>query len=105
MEGYEPDPSIKAEPIQNGRNGKGKSQPRSQNEGHRRSKPSTKKSANAKRESKTGDVDGNKVPAKPKHKHTRRTSGNSQANSQHRHSRSGQSEEWGSLMGGGFRNK
>ncbi|MCU7960122.1 MAG: DEAD/DEAH box helicase [gamma proteobacterium symbiont of Bathyaustriella thionipta] len=27
LEGYEPDPSIKAEPIQNGRNGKGRSQP------------------------------------------------------------------------------
>jgi ATP-dependent RNA helicase RhlE len=103
LEGYEPDPSIKAEPIQNGRNGKGKSQPRRQNEGHRRSKPSTKKSANAKSESNTGEVDGNKAPAK--HKHSRRKPGNSQTPSQHRHSRSGQGEEWGSLMGGGSRNK
>ncbi len=33
IEGYEPDPSIKAEPIQNGRNNRGHSQPRSQNRG------------------------------------------------------------------------
>ena len=31
IEGYEPDPSIKAEPIQNGRNNRGRSQPRNQN--------------------------------------------------------------------------
>ncbi len=33
IEGYEPDPSIKAEPIQNGRNNRGRSQPRNQNRG------------------------------------------------------------------------
>jgi len=33
IEGYEPDPSIKAEPIQNGRNKQGRSQPRNQNRG------------------------------------------------------------------------
>ncbi len=31
IEGYEPDPSIKAEPIQNGRNNRGRAQPRNQN--------------------------------------------------------------------------
>ncbi len=31
IEGYEPDPSIKAEPIQNGRNNRRRSQPRNQN--------------------------------------------------------------------------
>ena len=30
LAGYEPDPDVQAEPIQNGRNGKGRSQPRQQ---------------------------------------------------------------------------
>jgi len=42
-EGYEPDPGIRAEPIQNGRNGGGRSQPRNQSgrrkQGNRQSKP------------------------------------------------------------------
>ncbi|WJW76314.1 ATP-dependent RNA helicase RhlE [Thiohalobacter sp. IOR34] len=36
LDGYEPDPSIRAEPIQNGRGGKGRTQPRKQAEGRRR---------------------------------------------------------------------
>jgi len=65
LEGYEPDPNIKAEPIQNGRNGKGRSQPRKQAGG--RGKPAAKKSGDAWRKS-----------------------GNSQGKSQHRQPRSGQ---------------
>ena len=38
IEGYEPDPRIKAEPIQNGRNNRGRSQPRNQNGGRGRSR-------------------------------------------------------------------
>ncbi len=38
LEGYEPDPSIRAEPVQEGRNGKGRSQPRKQEEGRGRRK-------------------------------------------------------------------
>ena len=67
LEGYEPDPNIKAEPIQNGRNGKGRSQPRKQAGGHGRGKPAAKKSSNAWSKS-----------------------GNSQGKSQHRQPRSGQ---------------
>ncbi len=101
LDGYEPDPGIKAEPIQNGRNGKSKPQPRRQNEGHRRNKPTAKKSANAKRETRSGQNDGNSTAAKPKHKHSQHKADNSQS----RHSPSSQGEEWGALMGGGFRNK
>ncbi len=44
LEGYEPDPSIKAEPIQNGRNNKGRSQPRKQGDGrHRGNNPGNKR--------------------------------------------------------------
>jgi len=67
LEGYEPDPNIKAEPIQNGRNGKGRSQPRKQAGGHGRGKPAAKKSGDAWRKS-----------------------GHSQGKSQHRQPRSGQ---------------
>jgi len=67
LEGYEPDPNIKAEPIQNGRNGKGRSQPRKQAGGRARGKPAAKKSSDAWRKS-----------------------GHSQGKSQHRQPRSGQ---------------
>jgi len=64
LEGYEPDPSIKAEPIQNGRNGKGRS-------------PSSRQ----------GDNRGNGAPKRAGG--GRRKSGATPAKSQHRHSRSG----------------
>jgi len=67
LEGYEPDPNIKAEPIQNGRNGKGRSQPRKQAGGRGQGKPAAKKSGDAWRKS-----------------------GHSQGKSQHRQPRSGQ---------------
>jgi ATP-dependent RNA helicase RhlE len=68
LEGYTPDPGIKAEPIQNGRNGKGRSQPQKQS-GAKRNGPKSDNSA---------------------HKHVRRKSGGNQAKPQHRYSRSGQ---------------
>lgn len=47
LEGYEPDPSIKPEPIKNGRSNRGgRSQAPRQNNGNGRRKPSAKKSAN-----------------------------------------------------------
>ena len=70
LEGYAPDPGIKAEPIQNGRNGKGRSQPRKQASGKR-----------------SGPKSGN---SKAAHKHVHRKSGGNQAKPQHRHARSGQ---------------
>ena len=48
LEGYEPDPSIRAEPIQNGRNGGGRSQPRNQSsrrrQGNSQSRPQNRQS-------------------------------------------------------------
>jgi len=52
MEGYEPDPSIKAEPIQNGRNGNGKGRPsQKQGDGRNRGRSSTSKPANGRHKS------------------------------------------------------
>jgi ATP-dependent RNA helicase RhlE len=70
LEGYTPDPGIKAEPIQNGRNGKGRSQPQKQAGGKRGGQKTTS--------------------SKSTHKHVHRKSGGNQAKPQHRHSRSGQ---------------
>jgi ATP-dependent RNA helicase RhlE len=48
LEGYEPDPGIRAEPIQNGRNGGGRSQPRNQSgrrrQGNSQSRPQNRQS-------------------------------------------------------------
>jgi len=43
LEGYEPDPSIKAEPIQNGRNNKGRSRPGKQDDNRSRGNSSGKR--------------------------------------------------------------
>ncbi|MCP3666990.1 MAG: ATP-dependent RNA helicase RhlE [Gammaproteobacteria bacterium] len=104
LEEYEPDPSIKAEPIQNGRNGKGRSQPRKHTEGRSRHRPSSKKSTDSRRSSQSGQSEGERKQANPAGKRTRRKPGNSQANSQQRRSRSGQGRERASLLGGGSRN-
>ena len=42
LEGYEPDPGIRAEPIQNGRNGGGRSQPRNQSGRRKQANPQSK---------------------------------------------------------------
>ncbi len=107
---YEPDPNIKAEPIQNGRNGKGRSQPRRQSEGHRRGRASASKSAEARRNTSTERSEEGHTPSKSPHKHVRRKAGDSQAKQPHRHPRSGQGKaaqgkERAALLGGGFRNK
>jgi len=55
LEGYEPDPAIRAEPIQNGRSSNGRSQPRKQAEGHSRSRSSpANRSADARRQPRSG---------------------------------------------------
>ena len=55
LEGYEPDPGIRAEPIQNGRNGGGRSQPRNQSgrrkQGNPQSKPRNWQSRSRRRQS------------------------------------------------------
>ncbi|MEN8108653.1 MAG: DEAD/DEAH box helicase [Pseudomonadota bacterium] len=98
LEGYQPDPNIKAEPIQNGRNGRGRSQPRNQVNGRGRS--TAKKSAGARNASASTGSGGKRAASKPAHKHVRRKSSDTPAKPQHRHSRSGQGGERAALLGG-----
>jgi len=105
VEGYEPDPSIRAEPIQNGRKGRGGSQPRRPTEGHRRGTPSAPKPADARRGSRSDRPGEKRAASTPNHKHVRRKTGESQAQSPHRHARSGPGREKPALLGGGSRPK
>ena len=82
LEGYAPDPGIKAEPIQNGRNGKSHSRPRKHTEGRSRGKSSADRHTSGATGSGT-----KRAPSKPGKKHIRRKSGDAQAAPQHRHSR------------------
>ncbi len=105
LEGYEPDPSIRAEPIQNRRNGTDRSQPRKQAEGRCRGRSSAKRLADARRESTSDRSEEKRTSPKPIHKHVRRKSSNPQAKPQHGHPRSGRGQERAALLGGGFRDK
>jgi len=86
LDGYAPDPSIPAEPIQNGRNGKGRSQPRKQADGRGRGRSSAGKPGQS------ADA-GQRTSTTPKHRHVRRKTNEAQATSQHRHPRSGRVQE------------
>ncbi len=91
LDGYEPDPSIKAEPIQNGRNGKGggrSSQPRKRAAGGNHGKPS-----------------GNSNAPKATRKPARRKPAGAQAKPQSHRSRAGGGQEKAALLGGGYRGK
>ncbi len=86
LDGYEPDPNIKAEPIQNGRNGKGgrSSQPRKRAAGGHRGKPS-----------------GNSNAPKA----ARRKPAGARAKPQSQRSRASGGQEKAALLGGGYRGK
>ncbi len=94
IEGYEPDPRIKAEPIQNGRN---RSQPRNQSRGRNQGRASNKPSANAPRKSRSNSSEEKRSQAKPAQRHTK--SGNSAVK---RPLRSERVQEIPALLGGGF---
>ncbi|MCP4406658.1 MAG: DEAD/DEAH box helicase [Gammaproteobacteria bacterium] len=103
LEGYEPDPRIQAEPIQTGRNGRGRSQSRKQSSGgSRRSGSSAKKSVAARHPSRSDRSGKKHSPQKPAHRQVRRKPRNSQASSQHRRPPSGPGRERAALLGGGF---
>ena len=67
LEGYEPDPRIKAEPIQNGRNGKSRSQPRKHTEGRNQGKSSAKKIANNPQKSRSYRPEKKRTASKASH--------------------------------------
>jgi ATP-dependent RNA helicase RhlE len=105
LEGYEPDPDIRAEPIQNGRNGKGRSQPRKQTKDHNRGRSPISKSAGARLEPGSNRPEEKRTAPIASHTPARRKSKDSQAKPKHRRRRSGRGQEEAALFGGGFRNE
>jgi ATP-dependent RNA helicase RhlE len=103
LEGYKPDPSIQAEPVQKGRNGRGRSQPRKQAEGRSRVRSSAKRSTDARSKSRSDRSEEKRTPPKPTHSRVWRQSRDSQAKSQHRPPRSGRGQGRAARLGGGFR--
>jgi ATP-dependent RNA helicase RhlE len=94
LEGYEPDPSIKAEPVQKGRNAKGGGQPRKQGQNRRRGGNVAKKSATGRGKSGASAPNGNRGPRKQAGK-----SGNGGQQNRTR-GRTGGNGERASLLGG-----
>lgn len=99
LQGYEPDPNLRAEPIQSGRNGKGHSQPRKQTEGRGRNRSSANRKAN----SRTDPLESKRSAPKPAYKSTECKSGSTQTKSQNRQQRSSRRQETAALFGGDFR--
>jgi ATP-dependent RNA helicase RhlE len=97
LEGYAPDPNIKAEPIPNGRNSLGPSQRRKPAEGRARRGASPKQSATADHGSGSARSEERRAPPNAPHKHIRRKPGDSQGKPQHRHPRSGQARRRAAL--------
>ncbi len=103
LDGYQPDPSIKAEPIQNGRNNKGRSQPRGNNDGRNRSRTSNKRSADSRRKARSDQPEQKRSSDKPVHKQVQPKTNGSQAKPQAWRQRSAQGRQRASLLGGGTR--
>jgi ATP-dependent RNA helicase RhlE len=99
LDGYTPDPGIKAEPIVNGRNVRGRAQPRKQTGGRNRGKPSAKGTSNTRR---TGEK---RAATKPARQPVRRKSGNTAAAPQHRRPHAGYNRETAALFGGNSRDE
>ncbi|MES9826400.1 MAG: DEAD/DEAH box helicase [Candidatus Thiodiazotropha endolucinida] len=99
VEGYEPDPNIKAEPIQKRANGHDRVQNRKPNGNKNRVNTNKKRSVNKTRQS-DARIDAEKQsPTKATHKHKRSKQNESQS-STHRHSRVKRSKEIAALLGG-----
>ena len=105
LKGYEPDPGIRAAPIENGRDGKGRSQPRTRVEAPRRTRASAKRTRDGRLDSGSARPEEKRNPSKPAHKHVRRKSSDSPAQAQHRRPRSGRGQERAALLGGGSRDE
>ncbi|MBW9266893.1 MAG: DEAD/DEAH box helicase [Candidatus Thiodiazotropha sp. (ex. Lucinisca nassula)] len=99
VEGYEPDPNIKAEPIQKRGNGHDRIQNRKPNGNKNRVNTTKKRSVNKTRQSDTRIDAEKQSPTKATHKHKRSKQNESQS-STHRHSRVKRSKEVAALLGG-----
>ena len=101
LDGFEPDPGIQAEPIQNGGKNKGRSQPRKQNQARRRggspagNQPTSRKKASSER------VKKKRTPQQAAQKPGPHKSGSMRPGAQRSRARPGQARERASLLGGG----
>ncbi len=102
LDGYQPDPSIKAEPIVNGRNGNGRSQPQRQSEGRNRSKAPSIKSPDTRRATGSSKSTEKRASDKPAHRHVQRKTSSSKPPAWR--PRSAQGGQRAALLGGGTRN-
>jgi len=100
LDGYEPDPSIRAEPIQNGRNSRGRSQSREQGQGRRRGSTADDRAGATPKDSGSARSGPQRSSAKSTTKHVRRKSNDAQANKQNRSQRSSRQQERAALFGG-----
>ncbi len=103
LDGYQPDPSIKAEPIVNGRNGNSRSQPRKQAAGRNRSKSPSPKAPDTRRATGSNKSEEKRTSSKPAHRHVQRKTSSSSAKPQAWRPRSAQSGQRASLLGGNTR--
>ncbi|MCM8857847.1 MAG: ATP-dependent RNA helicase RhlE [Candidatus Thiodiazotropha sp.] len=102
LAGYEPDPSIKAEPIQKRRNNNDRTQSRKPSSRRNGIKTTANKPGSARQHSNSKAKDEQSSQAKPPHKHSRRKQSEDKTQSTHRHARPGRRKETAALLGGGF---
>ena len=105
LEGYEPDPNIKAEPIQKGRDANRRAQPLKSKGNRRGGRPATKRSNNPRRQSRAGQAKDNSTPQDSSRKQVQRKGSNSNTKPKRQNTRSDQTRETPALLGGGFRSK
>lgn len=102
LAGYEPDPNIKAEPIQKRRNNNDRAPSRRSGSGRNGAKTTANKPGSARQYSNSKGKDEKSSQAKTPHKHNRRKQSEDKTQSTHRHTRPGRRKETAALLGGGF---
>ncbi|MEL0583823.1 MAG: ATP-dependent RNA helicase RhlE [Candidatus Thiodiazotropha sp. (ex. Lucinoma kazani)] len=100
--GYEPDPSIKAEPIQKRRNNNDRAPGRRSGSGRNGAKTTGNKPRSPRQHTHSKAKDEQSSQAKPPHKHSRRKQSEDKTQSTQRHTRPGRRKETAALLGGGF---
>jgi ATP-dependent RNA helicase RhlE len=103
LDGYEPDPSIKAEPIQNGRNSKGRSQPGRKSSGRNHKQAAGNRPGSAGHQANTEKPARKQGAGKPANANQAKKSAKPKSKSQTWSKRSGQGAQRASLLGGGTR--
>ncbi|MEW8028450.1 MAG: DEAD/DEAH box helicase [Candidatus Thiodiazotropha sp.] len=99
LAGYEPDPNVKAEPIQKRGKGHDRTQNKNPNNNKNGVNATKKRSANKTRQSNARNTEAKQSHAKASHKH-KRSKQNEGKSSTHRHSRTTRGKEVAALLGG-----